>query len=163
MKEVVNISENQFGFAAGKSTTDAIFILIQFKQKCTEKKKRLHHIFVDLEKAFDRVPHSVLVWALRRQLVREKLLRLLMALFSGARPIVVAAGGPSAPFEISVGVHQVSALSPVLFNFVMEEATKECRRGVPWDMLYADDLVLTAELNLSVGRLSWKVKGKKLT
>ena len=27
----------------------------------------------------------------------------------------------------------------------MEEATKECSRGVPWDMLYADDLVLTAE------------------
>ena len=86
-----------------------------------------------------------------------------MALYSGARSSVVGAGGPSDAFEISVGVHQVSALSPVLFNFVMEEATKECRRGVPWDMLYADDLVLTAELNLSVGRLSWKVKGKKLT
>ena len=36
-------------------------------------------------------------------------------------------------------------MSPLLFNLVMEEATKECRRGVPWDMLYADDLVLTAE------------------
>ena len=26
----------------------------------------------------------------------------------------------------------------------MEEATRECRRGVPWDMLYADDIVITA-------------------
>ena len=36
-------------------------------------------------------------------------------------------------------------MSPLLFNLVMEEAAKECRRGVPWDMLYADDLVLSAE------------------
>ena len=61
LKEVVNISGNQFGFAAGRSTTDAIFILRQIQQKYTEKKKRLYHIFVDLEKAFDRVPRSALV------------------------------------------------------------------------------------------------------
>lgn len=94
LKEVVNISGNQFGFAAGRSTTDAIFILRQIQQKYTEKKKRLYHIFVDLEKAFDRVPRSALVWALRRQLVPEKLVRLVMALYSGAKSSVVAAGGP---------------------------------------------------------------------
>ena len=27
----------------------------------------------------------------------------------------------------------------------MEEVTKECRKGGPWELLYADDLVLTAE------------------
>ena len=158
LKEGVKISENQFGFAAGKSTTDAIFILRQIQQKYTEKKKRLYHIFIDLEKAFDRVPRSALVWALRRQLVPEKLVRLVMALYGGARSSVVAAGGSSAPFEISVGVHQGSVLSPLLFNLVMEEATKDCRRGVPWDILLADDLVLTAESRADVLERfeSWK-------
>ena len=75
----------------------------------------------------------------------EKLVRLVMALYRDARSSVAAAGGTSHPFEISVGVHQGSALSPLLFNLVMEEATRDCRRGVPWDMLYADDIVLTAE------------------
>ena len=145
LKDVVKISDNQFGFSAGKSTTDAIFILRQIQQKYIEKKKKLYHIFIDLEKAFDRVPRSAIEWALRRQLVPEKLVRLVMGLYEGARSSVAAAGGTSAPFEISVGVHQGSALSPLLFNLVMEEAAKECRRGVPWDMLYADDLVLTAE------------------
>ena len=32
-----------------------------------------------------------------------------------------------------------------MFIVVMEEATKECRVGDPWEQLYADDLVLTAE------------------
>ena len=41
-------------------------------------------------------------------------------------------------------------MSPLLFNLVIEEATKHCRRGVPWDMLYADDVVLTAKSRAEV-------------
>jgi hypothetical protein len=72
------------------------------------------------------------------------LVRLVMELYIGSRSSVVAAGVNSDSFEITVGVHQGSALSPLLFNLVIEEATKDVRQGVPWDMLYADDLVLTA-------------------
>ena len=54
-------------------------------------------------------------------------------------------GGRSREFQIAVDVHQGSALSPLLFITVMEEATRECRRGDPWELLHADDLVLTAE------------------
>ena len=36
-------------------------------------------------------------------------------------------------------------LSPLLFMLVMEEATRECRVGGLWELLYADDLALTAE------------------
>ena len=50
----------------------------------------------------------------------------------------------SEAFDIKVGVHQGSALSPLLFIIVMEEATKLARDD-PWEFLYADDLVLTAE------------------
>ena len=68
-----------------------------------------------------------------------------MALYSGARSRVRTIAGLSEEFEMKVGVHQGSALSPLLFIIVMEEATKECRKGGPWELLYADDLVLTAE------------------
>ena len=51
----------------------------------------------------------------------------------------------AANFEmLKVGVPQGSALSPLFFILVMEEATRECRKGAPWEMLY-DDLVLTTE------------------
>ena len=56
----------------------------------------------------------------------------------------MTAVGKSEEFNISVGVHQGSALSPLLFITVMEEATKECKGTGPWELLYADDLVLTA-------------------
>ncbi len=44
----------------------------------------LYHIFVDLEKAFDRVPREVIAWALRKQLVPERLIRLVMALYENS-------------------------------------------------------------------------------
>ena len=46
---------------------------------------------------------------------------------------------------MKVVVHQGSALGPLLFILVMEEATRECRKGAPWEILYVDNLVLTAE------------------
>ena len=46
----------QFGFIPGKGTMDAIFIIRQVQEKYLAKKKKLYFTFIDLEKAFDRVP-----------------------------------------------------------------------------------------------------------
>ena len=59
------------------------------------------------------------------------------------------------PFDIKVGVHQGSVLSPLLFIIVIEALSKDLRTGLPWEILYADDLVLIAE---SVKELETKNK-----
>jgi hypothetical protein len=48
-------------------------------------------------------------------------------------------------FEVKVGVHQGSVLSPLLFIIVLEAISRKCRGGLPFGLLYADDLVLMAE------------------
>ena len=60
----VSIDNMQFGFMPGKGTTDAIFIMQQVQEKHQTKRKKLYYGFVDLEKAFDRVPREVVRWAL---------------------------------------------------------------------------------------------------
>ena len=82
-----------------------------------------------------------------------------MALYRETRSSVTAAGETSVDFGFQVGVHQGSVLSPLLFIVVMEEAPKECRVGDPWELLYADDLVLTAESHEGVEALfgEWRV------
>ena len=51
----------------------------------------------------------------------------------------------SKSFEVKVGMHQGSALSPLLFVIVMEAISREFRVGLPWEQLYADDLAVIAE------------------
>ena len=48
-------------------------------------------------------------------------------------------------FQVKVRVHQGSVLSPLLFIMVMEAITKYTKSGLPWELLYADDLVLITE------------------
>ena len=64
-KEVV-ISDQQFGFMPQRSTTDAIFGLRTLMEKWREGQKELHCVFIDLERAYDRVPRDEL-WECMRQ------------------------------------------------------------------------------------------------
>ena len=91
----VSIDNIHFGFMPGKGTTDAIFIMRQVQEKYKTEKKKLYYAFVDLEKAFDRVPREVVRWALRKLGVDEWLIRTVMALYTEACTIVRTDAGLS--------------------------------------------------------------------
>ena len=57
---LVSIDDSQFGFVPGRGTTDTIFGVRQLQEKYLATNKRLNIAFVDLEKAFDRVPRKVI-------------------------------------------------------------------------------------------------------
>lgn len=57
----------QFGFMPGKETIDAAFIFRRLQEEYLDNEKKLHMCFIDLEKAFDRVPRKVLEWAMKKR------------------------------------------------------------------------------------------------
>ena len=149
LRQVVEISEMQRGFMPGRATTDAIFAIRTIVEKHLDRNQDLWAAFVDLEKAYDRVPRELIWWALRRQGVNEYLIQAVQTLYRNSIStvrITTRKGIEFGPqFDVETGVHQGSALSPLLFITVMQEVTKHVARGTPWEMLFADDLVIITE------------------
>ena len=58
IRDAVNIDDMQFGFMPGKGMMDAIFITLIVQERFLAKTKDLYFTFVDLEKAFNRVPRQ---------------------------------------------------------------------------------------------------------
>ena len=133
---MVSIDDSQFGFVPGRGITDAIFVVRQLQEKYLAANKRLYMAFIDLEKAFDRVPRKVIWWALRKLGVEEWIVWLVQGMYANARSRVRVGEGYSEEFEM-VGVHQGSVLSPLLFIIVLQTLSREFCSGVPWEDLYA--------------------------
>ena len=122
IRQVVSTDDSKFGFVPGRGTTDAIFVVRQLQEKYLAANKRLYTMaFVDLEKAFDRVPRKVIWWALRKLGVDEWIVHLVQGMYSKVRSRVRVGEGYGEEFEVKVGVHQGSVLSPLLFIIVLED------------------------------------------
>ena len=126
----VSIDNMQFGFIPGKRTTDAIFIMRQVQEIHQAKKKKLYYAFVDLKKAFHRVPREVVTWALRKLGVDEWLLRKVMALNTEACTAVKTDVWLREGFDVMVGLHQGSVMSLLLFAVIMDVVSSEARSVV---------------------------------
>ena len=101
--------------------------------------------FVDLEKAFDRVPRKVMEWALRKKGLAEVLVQAVMSLYEGVRTKVKVGSGTSEYFWVRVGVHQGSVLSPLIFAIVVDVVTEHAREELLNEILCTDNLVLMSE------------------
>lgn len=64
LRKIVKISNCQFSYMNGRLTIDAIFIVRHLQEKYTRKNRKLCHVFIDLEKAFNSVPRRAIRWAL---------------------------------------------------------------------------------------------------
>lgn len=122
--------------------------------------------FVDLEKAFDRVPRRILWEVLQEYEVRGPLLRAVRSLYDRSRSLVRTAGSKSDLFPVRVGLRQGCPLSPVLFIIFMDRISRRSQgpEGV-WfgnhmiaSLLFADDVVMLAsssqDLQCALGRFA---------
>ncbi|KAK3523075.1 hypothetical protein QTP86_012650 [Hemibagrus guttatus] len=159
----------QYGFMPRKSTTDAIFALRILMEKYRDGQRELHCVFVDLEKAYDRVPREELWYCMRKSGVAEKYVRVVQDMYERSRTVVRCAVGQTEEFNVEVGLHQGSALSPFLFAIVMDQLSEEVRQESPWTMMFADDIVICSESreqveeNLERWRFALERRGMKVS
>ena len=87
-------------------------------------------------------------------------MRFVQAMYNNIRSRVRVNNTYSDEFGVKVGVHQGSVLSPLLFVIVLDALSHEFRTGTPWELLYADDLVISAETEegLKMKLNKWKTE-----
>ena len=84
-------------------------------------------------------------------------------MYKDERSRVRVGDGYSEEFGVGVGVHQGSVLSPLLFIIVLEALSRKFRTGCPWELLYPDELIISAESmeELLVKVKTWKTEMEK--
>ena len=158
LKESVDISKQQYRFMPGKETTDAMYALRMLMEKYREGQRELQCVFVDLEKAYNRVLREELWYCMRKSGIVKKYVRLVQDMYEGSETVVRCAVGTTESFKVKVGLHQGSALSLFLFAVIMDRLTDKVRREPPWTILFADDILICEETREEVEQRleSWR-------
>jgi len=81
------------------------------QEKFRAEGKKVYFGFVDLEKAFDRVPREVIRWAMCNLGVEEWLISTVMSVYTGAKTVARTVYGNSHHFEVKISMYQGSALT----------------------------------------------------
>ena len=119
-----NISEAQFGFRKGRSTSDAIFIIKNVIEKHTGP---LVLIFVDLTAAYDHIPREFLFRVLEFRTGAKFLIYILRKLYDGTTAYIA---GTKTHFDLLVGCRQGGLESPTLFNYYFDFVLKVCAEEI---------------------------------
>ena len=121
------LKDAQCGFCPGQSTMDQIFALQQIFEKSWEYAEKVNACFVDLEKAYDRIPRDKL-WAVLLQYgIDGQLLTAMKLLYLHFEVCVRVNSATTKPFRVSVGLRQGCSLSPILFLVYMDRIVQKSK------------------------------------
>ena len=143
------IANNQWGFLHSRSTTTALISSINDWSTQLDQRKDICCTFFDLRKAFDSVPHRLLVDKLAQLGLNSYILRWITDYLTNRRQKVTIEGECSGTVKVLSGVPQGSVLGPLLFLIYVNDINQCSLSRNSFLSLYADDMLLYKILNHS--------------
>nr|KAG5693104.1 hypothetical protein BaRGS_014054 [Batillaria attramentaria] len=135
------ITPEQAGFRRYRSTEDQTTHLAQVIEDAFQAQKMTLGVFIDLQKAFDKVWKDGLLVKLLRSGIHGNMYRWTKSYLHNRRARVLVDGYCGRTVLLRQGVPQGGVLSPTLFILFINDLVSELPKGVQ-AALYADDLVL---------------------
>ena len=118
------IAEEQAAFRAGRSTTEQIFNQRILREKYLQHQQDIYHVFIDFNKAFDRVWHTALCATMKKYNISNNLIRVIENPYNKATSAVLFNNSIADRFQKTVGVRQGCLLLPTIFNIFPERIIK---------------------------------------
>ena len=143
---------SQYGFVDGRSTKMAVCTTQDMITYCNSRGSPVYACGLDVEKAFDGVPHCVLL-AKSVDVIADHWWRLLNFWYNNTTAVIKYMGKESQSFSLKTGTRQGGLTSPFLFNLVYQDLIKELSEATCGVRIgnssfnvccYADDLLLTS-------------------
>ena len=153
-----HLHQTQFGFRKGRSTVDPLFCLRRITDVVEQGSDQLVLIFLDWEKAFDKINHQKMFQSLRRLNIPEDLLAAISSLYRHPQFQVTHCERNSGWLPQRTGIRQGCPLSPYLFILTMHVMFEDVKKksndprhrkkfqGINFqELLYADDTLVLAK------------------
>lgn len=136
-------SESQHGFRRGFSTTTQLLHMTNEILAIMDRGGQVDIIFLDFEKAFDRVPHKKMMMQLKSIICSEQTLRWLDSYLTHRKQFVSIGASNSSLASVLSGVPQGSVLGPLLFLIYLNDLA--CKFAV-WCRFFADDCIVYSSI-----------------
>ena len=134
-------NENQHGFRKGKSTTTQLRRLIDTIHEAKLKKKATVIACLDLEKAFDKTNHNIIISKMLEHNIHPNIIKLTKSYLTHRKYYVETNGSTSSIRHIKSGIPQGSCLGPLLFTIFINDIPPP-KTPYTSQFLYADDTAL---------------------
>lgn len=131
------IHVNQYGFQPNSSTLSATVNLVNEIQQNIDRRRLCSAIFIDVSKAFDCVPHNLLLKKMQSYGIRGDAIRLIESYLKNRQQCVIVDKSISSLETVQFGVPQGSILGPLLFIVFINDIFELPLKGKL--QLFADD------------------------
>jgi len=146
--------DEQNGFRKNRSCEEHIFTLTSIIRNRKGVGLPTFVAFIDLEKAFDRVDRTLLLYRLLCYNIDGKIYKIIKRMYTNTTSCLKLNNHFTDWFDVSSGVRQGDNLSPTLFSLLINDLAthiNQLNKGIQVGqdnisiLLYADDMVLISE------------------